>query len=157
MVSGSGPRTRLNEFLVDLVEFLQKHFAVPVDRTRIDDEGERIHIVLRHTPSDSRLEIEATPAGASFRFGGAAWTVDAGEGGEAGRSALRAAVLRETLALLLGRTVVLAVRAGGETLEARVVREREADAGTVTAASRSALPEGACTTRLAWGLPATPC
>lgn len=71
---------QLNEFLVDLVEFVQKHVKPPVTRTRILDEDGCAGAVLKHEPSGSVIEITTMGGKVAFRSGETAWTVDAGEG-----------------------------------------------------------------------------
>lgn len=73
------PRQRqLNEFLVDLIEFVQKHFQVPVTRTKILEENGCAAAILKHEPSGSEVEISTLGGCVTFRAGTARWTVEGG-------------------------------------------------------------------------------
>lgn len=93
------PKQRqLNEFLVDLVEFVQKHFQVPVTRTKILEENGCAGVVMKHEPSGSEVEI-ATPGGkVVFRVGELRWTVEG-----KGPAELYGKVIQELLEVFAGR------------------------------------------------------
>lgn len=127
------------------MEFLQKHFDLAVDRTRVDDDPGRIVVVLRHTPTDSLLEIEAAGNAAAFRFAGAAWTVAGGKDPDA----LREALLIEALGMLRGRIVAVTAWAGNAALGRAAGR----DASAAAAALAVAHPGADRLTVKAWGSP----
>lgn len=92
---------QLNEFLVDLVEFVQKHVQPPVTRTRILDEGGCAGAILKHEPSGSVIEITTSGGRVAFRSGESQWIVDPGEG----RADLYGRVFQDLLDVFAGRRV----------------------------------------------------
>lgn len=90
----------LNEFLVDLVEFVQKHFRPPVTRTKILEENGCAGALMRHDPSGCEIEVTTNGGVVVFRSGGASWTV-----ADADPSALYGKVIEELLAVFAGRRI----------------------------------------------------
>ena len=90
----------LNEFLVDLVEFVQKHFRPPVTRTKILEENGCAGVVMRHEPSGCEIEVTTTGGEVAFRSGGERWTV-----GGVDTPALYGKVIGELLAVFAGRRI----------------------------------------------------
>lgn len=89
----------LNEFLVDLVEFVQKHFRPPVTRTKILEENGCAGVVMRHEPSGSAIEVTTEGGAVTFRSGEKRWTVT-GDAPE-----LYGKVIEELLAVFAGRRI----------------------------------------------------
>lgn len=89
---------QLNEFLVDLVEFVQKHFQVPVTRTKILEENGCASVMMRHEPSGSELEISTLGGKVAFRVGDTRWTLAAESPVD-----LYGAMIRDLLDVFAGR------------------------------------------------------
>lgn len=96
----SSSQRNLNEFLVDLVEFVQKHFRPPVTRTKILEENGCAGVLMRHEPSGSEIEVTTTGGEVVFSSGGKRWTVDGADAPE-----LYGKVIEELLAVFAGRRI----------------------------------------------------
>lgn len=96
----SSAQRKLNEFLIDLVEFVQKHFHPPVTRTKILEENGCAGVLMRHEPSGSEIEVTTAGGVVAFRSGEKRWTVAGAEAPE-----LYAKVIEELLAVFAGRRV----------------------------------------------------
>ncbi|MDB5049619.1 MAG: hypothetical protein JWO30_2690 [Fibrobacteres bacterium] len=60
----------LNEFLLDFIEFLGKHFTSCFDKTKIAGGNEGLSVTIRNGKSDSGLEIDTDRARVTFRIAG---------------------------------------------------------------------------------------
>jgi len=96
----TGSQRNLNEFLVDLVEFVQKHFKPPVTRTKILEENGCAGVLMRHETSGSQIEVTTNGGEVAFQSGRKRWTV-------AGASApeIYGKVIEELLAVFAGRRI----------------------------------------------------
>jgi hypothetical protein len=63
----------LNEFILDLVEFMGKHFSGRFDKTRVAGGNEGLSIRIRRAESGSELEISTDRLDPVFAFGPALW------------------------------------------------------------------------------------
>jgi hypothetical protein len=63
----------LNDFILDLVEFLGKHFTSRFDKTRVAGGNEGVSIRIRRAESDSELEITTDRLDPYFDFGTVQW------------------------------------------------------------------------------------
>lgn len=95
---------KLNEFLVDLVEFVQKHFRPPVTRTKVLEENGCAGILMKHEPSGCEIEIGTLGGKVTFKSGSKAWIVEAAKGPSA-QAELFAGTIRELLAVFAGQRV----------------------------------------------------
>jgi hypothetical protein len=80
----------LNEFLLDLVEFLGRHFPGWFDKTRVAGGNESVSIRIRRAASGSELEIASDRLDPCIEFG-------MGGGGPVLRRFRQESVSRETL------------------------------------------------------------
>jgi mevalonate kinase len=90
----------LNEFLVDLVEFVQKHFNPPVTRTKVLEENGCAGVIMRHEPSGCEIEVTTLGGAVLFRSGEKLWTVEGADAPE-----LYGKVIEEMLAVFAGRRI----------------------------------------------------
>jgi hypothetical protein len=63
----------LNDFVLDLVEFMGKHFPSRFDKTRVAGGNEGVSIRIRRAESASELEIATDRLDPVFTFGPALW------------------------------------------------------------------------------------
>jgi hypothetical protein len=63
----------LNEFVLDLVEFMGKHFASRFDKTRVAGGNEGVSIRIRRASSGSELEITTDRMDPFYEFGSVHW------------------------------------------------------------------------------------
>ena len=63
----------LNDFVLDLVEFMGKHFASRFDKTRVAGGNEGVSIRIRRAESDSELEITTDRLDPYIAFGKTHW------------------------------------------------------------------------------------
>lgn len=64
---------QLNEFVLDLVEFMGKHFTDRFDKTRVAGGNEGASVRIRRTESGSELEIATDRLDPCFDFGPVHW------------------------------------------------------------------------------------
>lgn len=64
---------QLNEFVLDLVEFMGKHFNDRFDKTRVAGGNEGASIRIRRTESGSELEIATDRLDPFFEYGPVRW------------------------------------------------------------------------------------
>lgn len=64
---------QLNEFVLDLVEFMGKHFTGSFDKTRVAGGNEGASIRIRRTECASELEIETDRLDPVFAYGPVRW------------------------------------------------------------------------------------
>jgi hypothetical protein len=89
---------KLNEFLVDLIEFVQKHFQPPVTRTKVLEENGCAGVLMRHEPSGSEVEVTTLHGKVEIRRGDGKWAVPGEDAAE-----LYANLIGELLAVFAGR------------------------------------------------------
>lgn len=63
----------LNEFILDLVEFMGKHFTERFDKTRVAGGNEGVSIRIRWAGAASELEISTDRLDPVFAFGPVLW------------------------------------------------------------------------------------
>jgi hypothetical protein len=63
----------LNEFILDLVEFMGKHFSTRFDKTRVAGGNEGVSIRIRRAESGSELEITTDRLDPYIDFGTTHW------------------------------------------------------------------------------------
>jgi hypothetical protein len=63
----------LNEFVLDLVEFMGKHFTSCFDKTRVAGGNEGVSILIKKAASASELEITTDRLDPVFGFGPVQW------------------------------------------------------------------------------------
>ena len=64
---------QLNEFVLDLVEFMGRHFTDRFDKTRVAGGNEGASIRIRRTESGSELEITTDRLDPYFEYGPVRW------------------------------------------------------------------------------------
>lgn len=64
---------QLNEFVLDLVEFMGKHFTARFDKTRVAGGNEGASIRIRRTECGSELEITTDRLDPCFDYGPVHW------------------------------------------------------------------------------------
>jgi hypothetical protein len=89
---------KLNEFLVDLIEFVQKHFHPPVTRTKVLEENGCAGVLMRHEPSGSEVEVTTMGGKVEIRRGADRWVVQGADEAE-----LYANLIAELLDVFAGR------------------------------------------------------
>lgn len=63
----------INEFVLDLIEFMGKHFSAYFDKTRVAGGNEGVSIRIRRAVSESELEITTDRLDPIFELGGIQW------------------------------------------------------------------------------------
>lgn len=89
---------QINEFVLDLIEFLGKHFTACFDKTKVAGGNEGLSLLIRKTSSGSELEIATDGAKVVFRMGDAERAYDRAEA-----EALFATVLSDLVSIFCGR------------------------------------------------------
>lgn len=106
-----------NEFLIDLAEFVEKHFQINKNRTRIREDDGAASVRILNEAVGSEVEVAASGPGIVFRFGGAAWTIE----GHADTNDLFVRTLRDLIDVLSDRKTVLRGFARGSLIACQVV------------------------------------
>lgn len=105
-----------NEFLIDLAEFVEKHFQINKNRTRIREEDGAASVRILNEAVGSELEISASGPGIVFRFAGAEWPIE----GHADTNDLFVRTIRDLVDVLSDRRTVLRGFKGGSLIACRV-------------------------------------
>lgn len=92
-----------NEFLIDLAEFVEKHFQINKNRTRIREDDGVASVRILNEATGSELEITAAGPGIVFRFAGAQWPIE----GHADTNDLFVRTIRDLVDVLSDRKTVL--------------------------------------------------
>ncbi len=153
-----GPGTRLtmkpnqkelNEFLLDLVELLGKHFPGCFDRTKVVGGNGGLSLILRRGGGgyDSELEISTDRCRAAYRIGEV--THDPGCHGD--RQGMFSAVMGDLIAIFSDRLFAVSGYASGKFLAGAFYRDR--DSAEAVADFASGHPECDRIVVKKWGAP----
>jgi hypothetical protein len=117
---------QLNEFVLDLVEFMGKHFTDRFDKTRVAGGNEGASIRIRKTDCGSELEITTDRLDPCFDFGPVHWDY---RGAAASKDVLFERMQADLTAVFLNRLYTLSGFRGEAFLGGMVFRDvPEADA-----------------------------
>lgn len=105
-----------NEFLIDLAEFVEKHFQINKNRTRIREDDGAASVRILNEAVGSELEMAAAGPGIVFRFAGAEWPIE----GHADTNDLFVRTIRDLVDVLSDRKTVLRGSRQGSLIACRV-------------------------------------
>lgn len=67
---------RLDEFLLDLIEFIGKHYPTAFSKTKMMDSTHGIVILIKNEKFGSDLEISTERCEITFQFGSNRWRIE---------------------------------------------------------------------------------
>jgi hypothetical protein len=126
----------LNEFVLDAVEFMGKHFPERFDKTRVAGGNEGVSIRIRKAETGSELEITTDRLDPRFEFGPVPWHFRALRDSKA---LLFDRILSDLAAVFLDRIAAVSGFRGAEFLGGATYRDLED--GEAVARFRAAHPE----------------
>jgi hypothetical protein len=138
----------LNEFVLDLIEFMGKHFTDRFDKTRVAGGNEGLSIRIRKAESGSELEITTDNLDPRIDFGPAQWRYRELRDS---RDALFERILGDLTAIFMDRIAVAEGFAGDRSLGGSVYRDMTDDAAA--SAYRAAHPGCGLVVLKRWTLP----
>ncbi|MDQ3000897.1 MAG: hypothetical protein M3Y08_06510 [Fibrobacterota bacterium] len=110
----------INEFVLDLVEFMGKHFSAYFDKTRVAGGNEGISIRIRRAASGSNLEITTDRLDPVFDLGQIQWRF---RDCLASKEELFARMLSDLVGVFTDRIMIVCGYAGEERLGGFMCRE----------------------------------
>ncbi|MDB6035961.1 MAG: hypothetical protein JWM16_6299 [Verrucomicrobiales bacterium] len=114
----------INEFVLDLIEFMGKHFTAFFDKTKVVGGNEGLSLLIKNGKSDSELEIATDGARVVFRMAEASRPYDRAE-----KEKLFAAVLTDLVAVFGNRLFPVSGYLEGRFIGALFCRDKtEAEA-----------------------------
>lgn len=137
----------LDEFMLDLIELLGKHFQGWFDRTRVAGGNDGMGIRFTRAATASELELSTDGRDPRFGFAGAAWSL----GGGSDREGLFTRVQGELSAIFQGRLAVVTGYREGVPAGSLVLRDR--DDAQAEAAFRERYPDCDRLTLKRWNRP----
>jgi|GEM_PF-6683364 len=110
----------LNEFVLDLIEFMGKHFTDRFDKTRVAGGNEGVSVRVRRTGAASELEITTDRLDPEIDFASARWQYREYTGS---KDALFERILSDLTAVFMDRLVVVSGSKAGQSPGRRVFRD----------------------------------
>src|SRR4051812_42045077 len=95
---------QLDEFVLDLIEFLGKHFSSAFNKTKLGGGNEGVSVTVKNEAFGSELRIDVVRTGIRMQLGSAEWGLE----GFQETSALFTDTINDVLAVLGNKIVLIA-------------------------------------------------
>src|SRR3954470_12192362 len=92
---------QIDEFVLDLIEFLGKHFSSAFNKTKLGGGNDGVSVTIKNEAFGSELQISVVRTGIRLQLGGAEWGLE----GFQDTSALFTNTINDVLAVLENKIV----------------------------------------------------